>query len=306
MPNLKIEVPEHFYKAETICGFTVTSEIKKLWAVELDLFTEFDRVCKKLGLKYFAIGGTLLGAIRHKGFIPWDDDMDFALLWDDFKLFWQNAPREFEHPYYLQSFKSDINADVSPTLKLRNSETTGSTKWEYDNVKFSSHNKGIFIDIFPLFNVPDSQEERDIQKKEIDAAWRAVRGWNAIQNINAGYPSQYEQYISDYESMSRKMSIERIKERYIDSCAFMGETCTEIGLTACRTHFSKLMWKKEWFEDTVQMPFEFTSVLCPNCYEKVLEKHYGDWRTPISNSAMHEIYILDTEVPYYRNPKLKI
>jgi len=305
MVNLNIKIPESYFKEEIMCGYHVTEEIKKLWAIELDLFNEFDRVCKKLEIPYFAIGGTLLGAARHKGFIPWDDDMDFAMLWDDFNKFWEVAPQEIKTPYYLQSFRTDINADVSPTLKLRNSETSGATKWEYDNVKVSSHNKGIFVDIFPLFDVPEGQEQRDIQKKKIDQAWRAVRGWNAIQNIKAGYSTSYEQYISDYEIMSKGMSIEQIKQRYIDACSMVEGINEEVGLTACRTHFEKMIWKKEWFDGTVELPFEFTKIPCPKSYEKVLEKHYGDWKIPVCNSAMHEIYILDTEIPYYRNPKLQ-
>lgn len=304
MVNLNINIPEAYFKEENLCGYRVSEDIKKLWAIELDLFTEFDRVCKKLSLPYFAIGGTLLGAVRHKGFIPWDDDMDFAMLWEDFNKFWEVAPHEFKPPYYLQSFRSDINADVSPTLKLRNSETTGATKWEYDNVKEKSHNKGIFIDIFPLFDVPDGQEQRNKQKNEIDQAWRAVRGWNAIQNLKAGYSSPYEQYIPYYEIMSKEMSIEQIKQRYIDACSMVDGINDEVGLTACRTHFEKMMWKKEWFKGSIELPFEFTKIPCPISYEKVLKKHYGDWRTPVCNSAMHEIYILDTETPYYQNPRL--
>ena len=80
-----------FLKEEVICDFLVDEKRKKIWAIELDLLREFDRVCKKYNLKYYMWFGSLIGAIRHHGFIPWDDDLDVAMLREDYERFMEVA-----------------------------------------------------------------------------------------------------------------------------------------------------------------------------------------------------------------------
>ena len=75
-----------FFREEIRNGFLVTEKMKRIWYTEISLLQELDRVCKKYGLRYFAEYGTLLGAVRHKGFIPWDDDIDVAMFRDDYEL----------------------------------------------------------------------------------------------------------------------------------------------------------------------------------------------------------------------------
>ena len=81
--NLVLE--DSFFEEEIRSGYTVSSEMKKIWAVELDLLNEFSKVCQKHQLKWFVHAGTLLGAIRHKGFIPWDDDIDVVMPRADYE-----------------------------------------------------------------------------------------------------------------------------------------------------------------------------------------------------------------------------
>ena len=82
---IKIKLPEHFLEKEVRCGYSVTEKAKKIWAVELDLLAEFDRVCRKHDINYQIFAGTLLGAVRHEGFSPWDDDVDVCLLRGDYE-----------------------------------------------------------------------------------------------------------------------------------------------------------------------------------------------------------------------------
>ena len=80
-------IKEDFLKEEVRNDFLVTTDRKKLWAVILDLYLKFVTVCEKYGLRFWAEGGTLLGAVRHKGFIPWDDDVDIMMPLPDLLKF---------------------------------------------------------------------------------------------------------------------------------------------------------------------------------------------------------------------------
>ena len=109
--------------------YIVTEHTRKLWAVELDLLEQFKKLCAKHGLRYYALAGTLLGAVRYKGFIPWDDDIDVAMPWEDCKKLMEIAPHELSYPYFLQCYLTEEHAELHP-IRLRRSDTTGCTRWD--------------------------------------------------------------------------------------------------------------------------------------------------------------------------------
>lgn len=279
---------------------------KRIQLTELEIFKAFKEVCQKNNLIYFAEGGTLLGAARHNGFIPWDDDLDICMLWNDYKKFMNIAPNAFNYPFMFQDYRSDEFGEVTVS-RVRDSETTGVTKWEYDNIMSEKYNRGVFIDIFPLFSVPNDEEKRRDQKSHVMKAWRAIRGWNALQNLKKGFRSEYEIYIDDYKKMESKYSIQQIKQIYIDACAMFdnSEEADYIGPTAFRTHDDRSLWKREWFQERVELSFEDTTITCPKYYDEVLTKSFGDWRVPQLSGAYHEIFLLDLNTPYYLNTVLR-
>lgn len=278
------------------------NELEKIWKVELDLLKEFDTVCKKYGIQYYASCGTLLGAARHKGFIPWDDDMDLFLMWPDYQRLMQIAQEEFHFPYFYQSIYSEPDA-MPNACRLRRSDTTGFTKWEFENTG-SNYNKGIFIDIFPLFYVPDSIEDRNEQKKSVLKLWEYIRGHDAWKMREEGsfVPNAYEKYIPTFllycQEIGGVPDITKLKEEYLLACASVSDRTTELGATSSKCHQSNLMWNTEWFDQVVYLPFENTYIPCPYEYEKVLEKQYGDWRIPVQGGAMHEMYVVNADLPW--------
>ena len=135
---------------------------KKIWAVELDLMNELLRVCNKYDIKIFAFGGTLLGAVRHHGFIPWDDDMDFCMDRANYNELLKHCD-EFKHPYFLQFAQSDEKYFFG-YARLRNSNTTGIIEWN----RSPDYNNGIYIDIFVLDGYLEDEKKvkKQIKKRE--------------------------------------------------------------------------------------------------------------------------------------------
>lgn len=276
-----------------------TTGLEKIWSIELDLFKKFKEICAKYDLSYCAYSGTLLGAVRHKGFIPWDDDMDLFLPWPDYVKLLEAAPKECSYPYCFQSFLTDPEGEAS-ACRLRRSDTTGFTKWEHENITGKDYDKGIFIDIFPLFNVPDSESEKNIQKESVLFFWKCMRGYNAVcqSRLWGKANKDYEQYIPYYKSVCRSMSITDIKWAYLNACAMVDGKTREVGATSEKIHLPITMWPSEWYASYVDLPFENMTIKCPVEYEKVLEKQYGDWRKPVKDGAVHVFVAIDPETPW--------
>ena len=137
-------------------------ELRDVQLTELELLKEVDRICKKCGIAYHIIAGTLLGAVRHGGFIPWDDDADVAMLRTEYERFAEACRTELDKTrYYFQDM------DVQPGYrwgygKLRKKETL----FLRENQEHMPYEQGIFIDVFPLDGVPDLYPARSLKNLE--------------------------------------------------------------------------------------------------------------------------------------------
>lgn len=303
MKNLpiKIDLPTSFFNEEERCGHLVTTQMKEIWAIELDLLNEFIRVCEKYNLKWFADSGTLLGAARHRGFIPWDDDTDVSMLREDYDKLCEVAPNEFKHPYFWATALT--NRGVTRGYAQLQNDLTTAIEISHLEKKFTFH-QGIFLDIFPLDNVPNDKTERDAlvadvlkQRNKIsvisgctfmyrphlhEGVFKYVKHW--IKHIGfelLGKRKQFEPVVNEWD---------RIMTRYN---ANPSEYVVQISMP----NVDRQMVKREWYEHQEWLPFENLLIPVPNGWEYVLENFYGDWHKMIKGGSMHECFF-DTREPY--------
>ncbi len=131
---------------EVIADYKISDKMKKIWKVELSMLDEVDRICKKYKLTYFLVHGSLLGAVRHKGFIPWDDDLDIAMPREDYDKFLEFSVKELEPPLSLHTPETEKDIFWGGFSRLRNGNTTAIEARDLSH----KGNLGIWIDILPI------------------------------------------------------------------------------------------------------------------------------------------------------------
>ena len=282
---------------------------KKLWKIQLESLEKLKEVCDKYGLKYYAGFGTLLGAARHQGYIPWDDDLDVWMLWSDYKKLLQVCEKENIYPWFFANYISEPEM-LPDIMKLRRSDTTCCTNWEIDFLSYAPHyNKGVWIDIFPLFYIPDNPIVRWVQKKLIMFLWKILRGYQGYRNIkDAGFSKlkkEYEKYVFLYRTCAIFTNFQKLKEKYIKICCAGKDNSKMVGLISFRSNDKSMRYPANWFEETIELPFENTIIQCPKEYERILETLYGDWKTPVHGGQLHETGIINIDIPYTENEDVK-
>ena len=296
MVKLKLQFPPHFFEGETRCDYYISPEMKKVWAVELDLLAEVQRVCQKHDIQYFADGGTLLGTVRHHGMIPWDDDIDLGMLRPEYERFCQIAPSEFQSPYFFQTEETDPGS-LRGHIQIRNSETTGILFGELPQRK--PFNQGIFIDIFPFDQVPDDLAEQEQFLHNV--ARKKTLYWSLDTILNYYTPAKHAWKRPIKYLLSRllpKSSIgiayrafQREVRKYEQTdCHYIGDIIMD--------HTPKKMYPKEWLSRMIEMDFEFLRLPVPIGNAEMLATHYGDWQTFVKGTSDHGGVKFDTDCSY--------
>lgn len=156
------------------------SVMKNVKSVQLAILTEFDTICKENNIKYSLAYGTALGAIRHKGYIPWDDDIDVMMLRSEYIKLSHIWYEQSKNKYFFQTYMSDKNYPY-PFAKIRDSNTT----FIEENVKGLNMNHGIFIDVFTYDSIADNVFKRTLQLISAEIIWVILKkdGQGTIKNM---------------------------------------------------------------------------------------------------------------------------
>lgn len=270
-------------------------QINKLKLLENEMLREVVRICDELHLEYYLIGGTLLGAVRHKGFIPWDDDIDIGLLRADYEVFISRARDTLSHKMFLQNYTTDADM-IFPFTKIRYNNTT----FIETRSKNSKMHQGVWIDVFPL----DYYEMSSVKRK--------INGFKKkLLNLRIAEEEYFEK--SNNHSVphiiAKKILTTIVHARYpklsdavkkIDRINSSSRAC-DIVINNCGAYLDKEAFPISWIGSGTEVDFEFHTYRTFQEYDKYLKQIYGDYLTPPpieKRVSVHDIEVIDLNNSY--------
>lgn len=252
--------------------FDIQNEIR---LKELEILKYIDKFCKKNDINYSLAYGTLLGCVRHKGFIPWDDDIDIYMVKKDYDKFKKLYVNEQNHPYFLQNFETEMNTPFT-FAKIRVDKTKFISK---AHMKLKIH-QGIFIDIFPLYKVPKESLKRRKHLRKIKF-WRQIFISKSISRIDREIESCKDIFILMVRKLLHFLLIPMSK-KYLFKKMEQTASCYE-ELDNNEAYFrpiDAISTEKISYDDIfplLKMEFEGYYFSVPKNYGKILTDCYGDY-----------------------------
>lgn len=242
-------------------------------AVELGVADEVHRICEERGLRYSLAYGTLLGAIRHKGFIPWDDDMDMYMLREDYDLLVDHF-REWRSSSRFDIMASRIMNSPYTMAKVIDTRTYVKSIWDKER-----YSMGVWVDIIPVdrFEAENTKALRQIMHlKHLRplAVSDPRAGHSPLRKLAKGIVCPVASQLLEPMAISRQ----------IDGLA--RQQCRKSTATVAslvNMHGFVKPFPASWFDGLELFPFEDRRYYCPSNYDEVLTYEFGDWRTPIES-----------------------
>lgn len=249
---------------------------------QLSILSEIDRICQKYQLTYWLDGGTLLGAVRHGGFIPWDDDIDLGMPADDLKRFIQIAPAELPEGLFLQTPQSDPE-NVSPIIKIRDLNSLYIEEGDDFSKKYE---KGLFVDIFPFIDYPT------VSRKLIK---RIGRGYSVCYSILNGKHKYSLRSFGEFFWFGGKMILYRLFWFLLNHTCKKGKYLSNI----LENNGYGIMHRIDSVYPIGTISFEgktFKAPANPDAYLTDLYRNYMDI-PPVDKRKIHAIYIHPELIP---------
>lgn len=288
-------------EAEKIANYQISDKMKKIWKVELEILDEIDRICKKYDIQYFLVHGSLLGAIRHKGFIPWDDDLDIAMLRPDYDKFLSVAAGEL--PEHLSVHTPSTEKDIfwGGFARIRNKNTTGIETRELNH----KGNLGIWVDIMPVDVCTMDDEKFVIKQKKIRHCHRLI-----CAKI---YGRDYKQYAdmnplmwNVFKIMAHFYSQEKLGAMLDNAMKLYTDEASE-DVAFFQGYFKHRRLSAKDFAGTAMLEFEHRRVPVPVGYENymftIMGKDYMKY-PPEEERKPHHRGIFDAEKLYGEYQKM--
>lgn len=272
-----------FYENEVREGFFIPSMTKRSWAVQMDILDKVTSICKENNIKWFADYGTLIGAVRHQGFIPWDDDLDICMLQDDYIKF-NSIVKEYLPSEYLV-----LNIENEPSYENFLTRIVNSKGINY-SAEFLSKNHGFpytaGIDIFPL-NYVYADEEKEKNRCRI-----AKKIWNILEERKKYSDKELKEYIEKISNKKLADNLNVLQGSYKLLNELFFECKTDESGKVVQNPFyicyNNHIYLSEYFSKAIELPFEGGVINVPLAYEKKLQTDYGNWFVASQAGGKHD------------------
>lgn len=261
-----------------------SDELKKLQEIQMELIAEVDRICKKCNIRYNMVGGTMLGAIRHKGYIPWDDDADIGFLREEYEKFREACKTELDHEkFYMQDLR-DTKGYRWGYGKLRRR----GTEFIRLNQEKMPYGMGISIDLMPFDNVPDGA---------LAKRWHFLRCyiyrkffWSRIGKDTAKH--WWQRLVFRLMDLVTMEYLVANFSSFIEQCRQYGKTELVRILTFPTPKGEGFFgYERRWYEELAEYPFEQMNLPGAEDYDGYLKVKYGSYMElpPENKRKVHPI-----------------
>jgi len=278
------------YHDEIRDGWLVKSDMKKIWNRQLEIWAEVDRICRKHDITYWAGYGTLLGAARHGGFIPWDEDFDLCMMRPEYDRFCAVLNAELNGEVF------EIKHETFSITKISHSLTTAlESNYGQENNSFQS----LTIDIFALDIAPDGTENALNAVHALQEIIAAVTDFSKLfEKTHVKKDGRLVMELKVLKKISELPFKDRLAELYRYTYALQNQSPLVAFFDDTIAGKYECAFQKDWFRETIYLPFETVELPAPKMFDEILTSYYGDWRTPVRDGQNRLGVIHSADIPW--------